>query len=73
MTEFCRIAIGDYLKNYIDVKPGYSYSEETVIRCGITELINHGIFTPEELQKDILRKCSVLLPLDDIKRWAARG
>lgn len=73
MTEFCRMKIGDYLKDYIDVKPGHLYSEETVIRCGIAELINHDIFTPEELQKDILKKCSVLLPLDDIKRWAPRG
>lgn len=67
------MAIGDYLKDYIDVKPGYLYSEEKIIQCGISELINYNIFTPEELRKDILRKCSVILPLDDIKRWAARG
>lgn len=67
------MAIGDYLKDYIDVKQGYLYSEETIIQRGIAELINHNVFTPEELRKDILRKCSVLLPLDEIKRWAARG
>lgn len=67
------MAIGKYLKDYIDVKPGYLYSEETIIQRGIAELINHNVFTPEELRKDILRKCSVLLPLDEIKRWAAKG
>lgn len=73
MTEICRMRIGDWLKDYVDVKPGYSYSDEVVIRSGIAELINHDVFNSEELQKDILKECSVLLPLDYIKACAARG
>lgn len=34
MTEICRMAIGDYLKDYIDVKPGYLYSEEKIMLSG---------------------------------------
>lgn len=72
MIEFCRKAVGNYLKDYIDIEQGHLYSEEKIIQCGIAELINHNIFTPEELQRDILRKCSVLLPVDDIAAWAER-
>lgn len=72
MTEHCKELLGNYLEEFIDVKPGYLYSDEKVIRQGLAALINNGIFTPEELRKDILRKCSVLLPLDDIKAWAEK-
>ncbi len=70
MNKFCITKIGGYLKDYINVSEGHSYYEEPVIRSGIAMLINHNVFTPEELQKDILRKCSVLLPLNDIEVWA---
>ena len=72
MEKNVRERIGEYLKYYIDLTPGngYSYSDEDVIQESISELIMHGIFTPEELQKDILKECSVLIPLSDIRKWA---
>ena len=70
MNNYCRKLIGDYLKEFIDIKPGYLYSDEVVIKQGIGILINNGIFTPKELKKDIARKCAVIIPLDDIKKWA---
>lgn len=73
MTEYCKKALGDYLEKFIDIKSGYSYYDEEVIQQGIAALVNNNIFNPEELRKDILRKCSVLLPLDDIKAWVAKG
>ena len=69
MTELCRQRIGEYLKEYVDVVSGHTYSEEAVIREGISRLIIHGIFTPEGLQKDILQKCCVLLPIGEIRAW----
>lgn len=73
MTKHSKELLGNYLDEFIDVKPGYSYDDEEVIQQGVAALINNGIFTPEELRKDILRKCSVLLPLEDIKAWAQKG
>lgn len=70
MTELCRTQIGEYLQAYIDVAPGHAYTEEAVIREGISQLIIHGIFTPKELSKDILKKCCVLLPIEEIEAWA---
>lgn len=73
MTEYCKELLGNYMSEFIDLNPGYSYADEEVIRQSVAVLINNNIFTPEELRKDILRRCSVLLPMDDMKKWAARG
>lgn len=74
MIKDVRERLGKYLKYYIDLTPGhnYSYSDEDVIQESVSELINHNIFTPEELQKDIFKKCSILPPLSDIKKWAEK-
>ena len=66
MTEYCRNQIGKYMENYLDVFEGYTYSDEDIINLGIGELIRNDNFSPLELQRDILRKCSVFLPMDYI-------
>lgn len=73
VTEHCKELLGNFLSEFIDVKQGYSYDDEEVIQQSVAALINYKIYTPEELRKDILRKCSVILPLEDIKAWAQKG
>lgn len=72
MTKFCRQRLGKYMENYVDAAPGYSYSDEEVIRDGVSELIQAKLFTPEGLQRDILKNCSVLLPLSAIVAWSRK-
>ena len=55
-----------------------TYSDEDIINLGIGELIRNDNFSPLELQRDILRNCSVFLPMDYILdcrkdyRWLIR-
>lgn len=62
ISEYCRKKIGDFLKDKVDVKEGYTYEEQAIIEGSIRILIKAGIYTLDELRKDILRECSVLLP-----------
>ena len=62
LSEYCRKKLGDFLKDKVDVKEGYTYEEQAVIEDSIRMLIKAGIYP---LQKDILRECSVLLP----RKW----
>ncbi|RGZ07594.1 hypothetical protein DXA08_09390 [Blautia obeum] len=62
ISEYCRKKLGDFLKDKVDVKEGYTYEEQAVIEGSIRILIKAGIYTLDELRKDILRECSVLLP-----------
>lgn len=62
ISEYCRKKLGDFLKDKVDVKEGYTYEEQAVIEVSIRILIKAGIYTLDELRKDILRECSVLLP-----------
>ena len=59
LSEYCRKKLGDF------VKEGYTYEEQAVIEDSIRMLIKAGIYPLDELQKDILRECSVLLP----RKW----
>ena len=61
LSEYCRKKLGDFLKDKVDVSEGYTYEEQTVIEGSIRMLIKAGIYPLDELQKDILRECSVLL------------
>lgn len=70
MEDIYRNLLGEYLEDYIDINPKYCYSDPEIIKRGVAELINQGIFEARELQKDILRKKSVFLPLSEMKRWA---
>ena len=70
MEDIYRTLLGEYLEDYIDINPKYCYSDLEIIKRGVAELINQGIFEARELQKDILRKKSVFLPLSEMKRWA---
>lgn len=62
LSEYCRKKLGDFLKDKVDVKEGYTYEEQAVIEDSIRILIKAGIYPLDELRKDILRECSVLLP-----------
>lgn len=62
ISEYCRKKLGDFLKDKVDVKEGYTYEEQAVIEGSIRILIKAGIYTLDELRKDILRECPVLLP-----------
>lgn len=62
LSEYCRRKLGDFLKDKVDIKKGYTYEEQVVIEDSIRMLIKAGIYPLDELRKDILRKCSVLLP-----------
>ena len=64
LSEYCREKIGGFLEDYIEInQPGYTYSDEKLIQAAIKCLVDDEIFTMEELQKEILRKASVLLPM----------
>ena len=62
LSEYCRKKLGDFLKDKVVVKEGYTYEEQVVIEDSIRVLIKDGIYPLDELRKDILRECSVLLP-----------
>ena len=62
LSEYCRKKLGDFLKDKVDVKEGHTYEEQAVIEASIRMLIKAGIYSLDELRKDILRECSVLLP-----------
>ena len=62
LSEYCRKKLGDFLKDKVVVKGGYTYEEQVVIEDSIRVLIKDGIYPLDELRKDILRECSVLLP-----------
>lgn len=58
MTEYSKKRIGQFLKKYVDISPGYSYTEENCV------------YTPKGLQRQILKEQSVLLPLSYIVNCA---
>mgnify|MGYP006920288621 CR=1 FL=1 len=62
LSEYCRKKLGDFLKDKVDVKEGHTYEEQAVIEDSIRMLIKTGGYSLDELRKDILRECSVLLP-----------
>lgn len=62
LSEYCRKKLGDFLKDKVNVKEGRTYEEQAVIEDSIRMLIKTGRYSLDELRKDILRECSVLLP-----------
>lgn len=62
LSEYCRKKLGDFLKDKVDIKKGYTYEEQVVIEDSIRMLIKAGIYQLDELRKDMLRERSVLLP-----------
>lgn len=62
LSEYYREKLGDFLKDKVNVKEGHTYEEQAVIEDSIRMLIKAGIYPLEELRKDILRECLVLLP-----------
>lgn len=70
MDEKYRGKIGKFLRTYIDISPGCSYSDEDIIRQGLRELVKHNVFTVVELQKAILRSADIILPTGFIQECA---
>lgn len=70
ITENMREKMGCFLECYIDVVDESPFSDSVVIRQGFKELINNGIFTEKQMQKEILRESCVFLPLDFIRACA---
>lgn len=64
LSEYCRKKLGDFLKDKVYVKEGYAYEEQVVIEDSIRTLTKAGMYSLDGLRKDILRECSVLLPLE---------
>nr|DAU76747.1 MAG TPA: hypothetical protein [Caudoviricetes sp.] len=62
LSEYCRKKLGDFLKDKVNVKEGHAYKEQAVIEDSIRMLIKTERYSLDELRKDILRECSVLLP-----------
>lgn len=62
LSEYCRKKLGDFLKDKANIKEGRTYEEQAVIEDIIRMLIKTGRYSLDELRKDILRECSVLLP-----------
>lgn len=62
LSEYCRKKLGDFLKDKVNIKEGYTYEEQVVIEDSIRTLTKAGMYSLDELRKDILRECSVLLP-----------
>ena len=62
LSEYCRKKLGDFFKDKVNIKEGYTYEKQAVIEDSIRMLIKAGIYPLDELRKDILRECSVLLP-----------
>ena len=57
-----------FLREYVDPVPGALYTDEAFIHQGIGELICQGIFSAKELQKEILKECSIIISTDDLER-----
>ena len=57
-----------FLRKYVDPVAGERYTDEEFIRQGIGELICQGIFSAKEMQKEILRECSIIISADDLER-----
>ena len=62
LSEYCRKKLGNFLKDKVSIREGHTYEEQAVIEDIIRMLIKTGIYPLDELRKDILRECSVLLP-----------
>ena len=62
LSEYCRKKLGDFLKDKVNIKEGYTYEEQVVIEDSIRALTKAGMYSLDGLRKDILRECSVLLP-----------
>lgn len=51
LSEYCRNKIGDFLKDIVDVKEGYTYESQIVIEQSIRMLIKTGTYTLDGLRK----------------------
>lgn len=65
LSEYCRKKLGIFLKDKVDVKEGHTCEEQAVIEDSIRMLVKTGTYSLDELRKDILRECSVLL----LREW----
>lgn len=64
MNEEYRKRIGEFLMNYIDIadtKREWQYSDERIIYQGIALLLDNGVFTFEELKREMLKEVGVIL------------
>lgn len=71
MKEDYKESVADFLSKYVDITDQkYSYKDEKIIKQALNVLVNEGIFTAEELQKEALRVSGVFIPLDFINMCA---
>lgn len=62
MSDDYRKSLSEFIAKYVYVKDGYQYDEDDVIEEAIGELIREGVFSVEEMQKEALRKHSIIIP-----------
>jgi len=61
MHKEFRKRAGKFISEYLDLKSGTSYEDESVIRQGVAMLINSDIFCEKELQKEAITKHGILI------------
>lgn len=72
MVEELNRRLGRYLEKFIDVEKGHTIYEEDVIWESIGLLVAENVFTARELQKNIIKECSIFIPIEDINNWAKK-
>lgn len=74
MNMESRKRIGKFLEYYMDiVDPSANYSDEDFIEQSFEQLINEGLFTTKELQKELLSTANVLVPIDFLEYCASKN
>ena len=68
LSKYCRKKLGDFLKDKVDVKEGYTYEEQAVIEDSIRILIKAGIYPLDELRRYLKRMLGASSPGMDVRR-----
>lgn len=71
MTEYVREQLGKFIRNYVDIQSGRSFTEEIIIRQALAQLVIHGVFTEYDLSRKILKDYGILIAPSVIQDFVA--
>lgn len=67
MSDEYRKKMADFISEYIDVKNGMKYEEDTVIKASVKMLITENVFTVNEMRKQALKDHSIIISKEFIR------
>lgn len=73
MTEYVRERLGRFIRDYVDIQPGRSFTEEEVIRQAFVILVKSGKFTENSLSRTVVKECGVLIAPSIIREWREKS